>query len=596
MNATRLALAGLALGLLSVSIPLADDAASPRSPAAAAQAPLPAPPGDLGLVEDPATLCVHPAPTDALRQPESEMAEFAGAANPAAATQAPASGLAQKAGAATRSAVHAVVRADAIDQPPSDGQDLQQAQLRLVQMLTAEADRPHGRPASAPRLRQPASVRQAGFQSEDDYLDPAPGTAPRSPALRPIPDPVSTSSEAGLGACSAGSDACGNSAECDSLLFPCSPCRAADPWKLPQPSLMQQWRLELGGWIDQGISAVANNPADGYNGVVTFNDRDAEYQMNQLYAYLERKIDNDGGGWDVGGRVDFLYGTDARFTECIDGLEANWHQTERFYQAALPQFYFDVAFNEWKLRAGHFYSIVGYETVMATGNFFYSHSYVHQYGEPFTHTGMWLMRDLGEHWSFTAGLQRGDDQFDDTDGLDAAGFLGGVTWRGFDDRLSLAFAISADEFGPHTNRYIYSLVGTWQVTDRLKYVFQHDLGDARNEALRLRTNAQWYGINQYLLYTINDCWAAGMRVEWFRDQEGTRVHGLGDGNRNVGPYPGSFYEITAGLNWTPHANVMVRPELRWDWYDASRPVDLLPFDAGDRGGQFLLGCDFIVTY
>ena len=39
-------------------------------------------------------------------------------------------------------------------------------------------------------------------------------------------------------------------------------------------------------------------------------------------------------------------------------------------------------------------------------------------------------------------------------------------------------------------------------------------------------DADWYGINQYLLYTLGDKkWSAGARVEWFRDDDGTRVLG-----------------------------------------------------------------------
>ncbi|MDF0677797.1 MAG: outer membrane beta-barrel protein [Nitrosomonas sp.] len=51
----------------------------------------------------------------------------------------------------------------------------------------------------------------------------------------------------------------------------------------------------------------------------------------------------------------------------------------------------------------------------------------------------------------------------------------------------------------------------------------------------------WYGINQYLLYDIsNQAFGAGLRFEWFHDQNGTRV--MGDGNDE------DFIGVTAGLN------------------------------------------------
>lgn len=393
-------------------------------------------------------------------------------------------------------------------------------------------------------------------------------------------------------ACPAGCIECDASGGFFSDLFYCDPCRPRDPWKLPTPCFLDSHGFEFGGWVSAGISVVANNPADNYNGVVTFNDRDEELQMNQLNFYLERKINNDGCGWDWGGRVDFLYGTDARFTQAIDGLESDWDQTERFYQVALPQFYFDVAFNDWLVRAGHFYSPLGYEGVPAPQNFFYSHSYSHQYGQPFTHTGLLLTRKLN-NWAFTAGLQRGNDQFDDTDGRDDMGFLGGIRWTSQDERFAVNFAISADEQGMDRPITIYSLAGTWNVTPRFQYVIEHTYGDSTDPQLG---KSQWYGVTNYFYYRLNQCWQTGLRVEWFRDEDGVRVAGVGDGNRAVGPYPGDFYEISLGLNWSPHPNLRVRPEVRWDWFDEDRPLALYPYDAGDQDNQFLFGCDFILTF
>lgn len=435
--------------------------------------------------------------------------------------------------------------------------------------------------------QQPAPSYQTVASSDYYYAEDEVSTSPSDEAIWAGDTQCSSCTPQSSYACSS----CSGGWFSD--LLPCSPCRPRDAWKLRTPGFLASRGWEVGGWLDTGVSVVANNPADRFNGPVTFNDRDGEPQLNQLWFYLNKDVDTGGCGWDVGGRVDFVYGTDARFTQASDGLEADWNQTERFYQAALPQFYVDVGYNDWTLRAGHFFTTLGYEVVPAPQNFFYSHSYTKQYGEPFTHTGFLLMRDLPGGWSASAGMHRGDDQFDDTDGHDSMGFLGGVSWTNWNERLSLALNISANETGPDQPITIFSFVGTWDVTDRFSYVFQSDYGDWDHAQLG---NSQWYGINQYFLYTLNECWKAGMRVEWFRDQDGSRVSGLGDGNLATGSFPGDFYEITAGLNWTPHPNVVVRPELRWDWYDASAPTANLPYDAGDRDDQFLFGCDLIVTF
>ncbi|WP_460182444.1 porin [Thermopirellula anaerolimosa] len=376
--------------------------------------------------------------------------------------------------------------------------------------------------------------------------------------------------------------------------LPCDPCRSDTPYELPTPSFLACRGIDFGGWIEAGAAVVANRPVDRYNGVVTFADRNAEPQLNQLWFFLDKPADNQGCGWAWGGHVDFLYGTDARFTQATDGLESDWGQTSRFYQVALPQFYVDLAYNDWNLRMGHFYTILGYEVVQAPKNFFYTHAYSHHYGEPFTHTGLLLSRKLNDQWAFSAGLHRGNDQFDDTDGQDALGFLGGVNWTSRDERVALAFALSADEFGPQTQRVIFSTVATWNISSRSQYVFQWDWGNAEDAQ---GVDSQWYGINQYFFYTINPCWKFGSRIEWFRDTDGTRVTGIGDGNLVAGAsFPGDFYEITVGLNWSPRPNILVRPELRWDWYEPRGNVATLPYDSGDRDDQFLFGCDFILTF
>lgn len=95
-----------------------------------------------------------------------------------------------------------------------------------------------------------------------------------------------------------------------------------------------------------------------------------------------------------------------------------------------------------------------------------------------------------------------------------------------------------------------------------------------------------------------------MRVEWFRDDDGTRVLGLGNLDaRGWSPpsgtpgFSGDFSELTLGLNWKPKANIFIRPEARWDWYDGStNGSGELPFDAGSSNNQFTFGTDLIVTF
>lgn len=82
---------------------------------------------------------------------------------------------------------------------------------------------------------------------------------------------------AATGPCSSGCvDPCG----CDQCgLF--GRWQARDPWKLPQPCVLQCLGIKASGWLQAGITFNAEDPADRFNGPILMNDRDGEFQMHQ---------------------------------------------------------------------------------------------------------------------------------------------------------------------------------------------------------------------------------------------------------------------------------------------------------------------------
>ena len=60
--------------------------------------------------------------------------------------------------------------------------------------------------------------------------------------------------------------------------------------------------------------------------------------LNQAWLYFVRPTKTDGCGFDIGGRVDVVYGEDWRFGQC-DGLENRFDDPNSFYGLVLPQFY-----------------------------------------------------------------------------------------------------------------------------------------------------------------------------------------------------------------------------------------------------------------
>jgi hypothetical protein len=142
-----------------------------------------------------------------------------------------------------------------------------------------------------------------------------------------------------------------------------SPAPPADagpkPWHLPQPCFMQQMGINMGGWAEPGITLNSSDPADGFNGPIATNDLDRQFQLNQLWLYFVRPTKTDGCGFDIGGRIDVVYGTDWRFGQCA-GLETDIDSPNSFYGLVLPQFYAEVAINDLTVKLGHFATLTSY--------------------------------------------------------------------------------------------------------------------------------------------------------------------------------------------------------------------------------------------
>ena len=247
-----------------------------------------------------------------------------------------------------------------------------------------------------------------------------------------------------------------------------------------------------------------------------------------------------------------------------------------------------------KVKVGHFYTPIGYEVVQAPQNFFYSHSYSHTFGEPFTHTGALASYQRNEKTTFYGGWVNGwDEGFDGNDG--GSMFLGGVSVN-LSDKATFAWYLSAGKLGTGNafagaasgDLYYNCIVFTYKLTDRWTYIFEHDLGSNYNVDQRTGVDNQWYELNNYLTYRINDCWSFGGRLEWFQDPQGARVTG--------GASRGNYYSVTGGLNYKPHANVTIRPEIRYDWFDTFAGTTALPYNNGVSSSQLSGGFDMIFTY
>ena len=135
-----------------------------------------------------------------------------------------------------------------------------------------------------------------------------------------------------------------------------------EKWTIPQPTVFKTLGITLYGWLDQGATLNTLSPRDRWNGPVDLNDRSNEYELNQFWVGVERKVKTDGCGFDIGGRIDVMYGTDWRYGDCA-GLEQNYDAQNQLYGLVLPQFYAEVGYNDLTVKIGHYAALMGYELV-----------------------------------------------------------------------------------------------------------------------------------------------------------------------------------------------------------------------------------------
>jgi hypothetical protein len=392
-----------------------------------------------------------------------------------------------------------------------------------------------------------------------------------------------------------------------------------------ETSFLKNNGIEVGGWGNAGITYNAASPDNNFNGPVTFADRSGEFQLNQLNLFVQRAVATEGSNWDFGGRFDVMFGTDAIFTQAygVPGSDpvtgqpltrSHWDldllgsDTNRFYDLAMPQAYVEAYVpigNGLNVKAGHFYTPIGYETVPAPDNFFYTHAYTMQYGEPFTHTGFLGNYTIDDNWAVVGGAVTGsatggwdggwDQQLGNWSGI------AGTTWTSTDKDTSANITGTYGAVSEKSNNSwaMYSIVVKHNITDKTHLVLQHDHGYANGVLVPVdgARDAEWYGLNTHLTYDVTDKVVAGVRGEWFRDQNGFRVGSPGRtfANTNTGA---SFYAVTAGVTWKPTTWLNLRPNVRYDWADGTNSEGTgryRPF-GNNKQDQFLFSTDFTINF
>lgn len=328
-------------------------------------------------------------------------------------------------------------------------------------------------------------------------------------------------------------------------------------------------------------------------------------QLDQIGLSISRQVARD--RFDVGGKIEGIYGYDTfRFHSnglnaygfCLNGdapdAANNAHQPRN--QFDLTQAYLDLNFEVGSgllLRLGKFVTPLGYETIDPTSTPFYSRSYLFGFAKPFTNTGALLNYRLDKEWEAWGGVVRGWDQ-SLNDNNSSVSFLGRLDWNPsarFNIHVGTIWGQEGDNCdcscpSNDSARFLIDLVSTYAVTERFSLGMEALYGRA-GRADANNASAEWYGVAGYASYQLARSCQLNGRLEYFRDQDGTRL------------LTGQDLEVasaTIGLSITPFpesrslSGMRVQPEVRYD--HATTPE----FDGGSRKNQITFGIGVLYAF
>ncbi len=336
---------------------------------------------------------------------------------------------------------------------------------------------------------------------------------------------------------------------------------------------------------------TSNNAGAGILGAggapSNFNNYADRVQLQQQWLYAERIADGS-EGLGFGGRIDYLYGTDAPDTQSFGIANRHWDNSwdnGGAYGHAIPQLYGEMAIGKLSIKAGHFFTIIGNEVVQATGNFFYSRQFTFYNAEPFTHTGVLSTYTVDEDTTIWNGYVTGwDSGFEDNGDSYISGFKRKLT-----DSTSMIYTNALGRFNDDSasanfgeRGQIHSAIFTTSLTDKLTHLYQIDYLDTHNAAQATVRNT--VGMNNYFIYALNDKWSLGSRTEWF-NYTTQQVHN------------GDLYNQTFGVNYKPNSNLTFRPEIRTIWDKERIGVNETSPNTGlPMPSMTVFGTDMIFTF
>ena len=311
----------------------------------------------------------------------------------------------------------------------------------------------------------------------------------------------------------------------------------------------------LGGWSTFGYSSNNDGAFTG-NGAALTNSSKNMFIAKQQYLYLEKKADIK-KDWDWGYRGDLMYGGDGYQGQSFGNSPGRFDFQNGFdhgvYAFAIPQLYGEISKKDLSVKIGHLFTPTGYEVIPPAANFFYSHQITWNNAEAFYHTGAMGTWNATEKLVITGGWFLGWDTGFDQFNRGQMGYVG-IAYTFNEDKTVLSTFNTFGNQGWRGNGTLSGAILSHKWTDRFMTVNQFDVLNTDgltdfgpNTFQTTGTTAKSFSFLTYVYYDItkDQKWRAAYRQELW-DADGT-----------------AYQTHTWGVNYKPHPNLILRPELRY---------------------------------
>ena len=388
--------------------------------------------------------------------------------------------------------------------------------------------------------------------------------------------------------------------------------------------------IHLSAQLDSGIIANPFRPGTGLNWGQLFTDHANQIQLNQLLLTANKPLDPKNSDYQWGFKVQFMYGSDARYTQYLGELNRvnpddrnQLDIVEANVLAHLPW----LTDGGIDLKVGQYPTPLGYETIDPSTNPFYSHSYIFQFGLPFKHTGGLAVTHVNDTLDVYSGIDTGTNTtfgpLGDNNG--AVGGVGGFNLTFLGGNLTI---LALTHFGPEDATLLLSPLGvnangqwrffndvliTYKASDTWTFVTETNW--VRDGYGFVGKPVNGFGAAQYVSYALTDTLTLNARAELWRDDNNFFVASFPASNSFVQFQQGfpvlvhgapgtntTYGALTLGVTWKPTlpapvTGLLVRPEIRWDHaYTNNNPFNDNTTTSNGTPNSFTFGADVVLTF